>query len=271
MKIREATLYDSESIAALHAASWKNTYAKVLEKKYLTDHAPLERRALWQQRLSEPRSGQRVFVAVESGQVIGFVCTFIDEHPALGSYLENLHVASQAQGHGIGGKLIREAASICSKQATSRKLYLLVNQDNVRAQRFYLNFGATNAAEAVWNAPDGSAVPTFRFEWPSVIELARKAASLAFERDANPPKLVDTTFLPIGDATWPDPTPEKPTAKAMNTEPFSDAKIVESWRTNALPWTTAVREGQIEIRKSDPIFRTFRLEDIDKHHQDRSP
>lgn len=35
----------------------------------------------------------------------------------------------------------------------------------------------------------------------------------------------------------------------MSTEPFSDAKIVESWGINALPWTAAVREGQIESRK----------------------
>ena len=35
----------------------------------------------------------------------------------------------------------------------------------------------------------------------------------------------------------------------MNTDRFSDAKIVESWGKNALPWTVAVREGQIESRK----------------------
>ncbi len=35
----------------------------------------------------------------------------------------------------------------------------------------------------------------------------------------------------------------------MNTEPFSDARIIESWDINALPWTTAVRGGQIESRK----------------------
>ncbi|MDT8399726.1 MAG: methyltransferase domain-containing protein [Pseudomonadales bacterium] len=35
----------------------------------------------------------------------------------------------------------------------------------------------------------------------------------------------------------------------MNTEPFSDAKIVESWGRNALPWIAAVREGQIESRR----------------------
>lgn len=35
----------------------------------------------------------------------------------------------------------------------------------------------------------------------------------------------------------------------MNTDLFSDAKIVESWVKNARPWTVAVREGRIESRK----------------------
>lgn len=35
----------------------------------------------------------------------------------------------------------------------------------------------------------------------------------------------------------------------MRTEQFGDAKIVESWNRNALPWTVAVREKRIESRK----------------------
>ena len=35
----------------------------------------------------------------------------------------------------------------------------------------------------------------------------------------------------------------------MPTDPFSDAKIVESWRNNAPAWTVAVREGQVESRR----------------------
>lgn len=35
----------------------------------------------------------------------------------------------------------------------------------------------------------------------------------------------------------------------MIPDQFSDAKIVESWRRNALPWTAAVREGRIESRR----------------------
>lgn len=34
----------------------------------------------------------------------------------------------------------------------------------------------------------------------------------------------------------------------MSSDPYSDARIVESWRKNASPWTLAVRERQIETR-----------------------
>lgn len=35
----------------------------------------------------------------------------------------------------------------------------------------------------------------------------------------------------------------------MNTESFSEARIIESWHINAMHWTAAVREGQIDSRK----------------------
>jgi 2-polyprenyl-3-methyl-5-hydroxy-6-metoxy-1,4-benzoquinol methylase len=35
----------------------------------------------------------------------------------------------------------------------------------------------------------------------------------------------------------------------MSLDPLSDAKIVDSWGRNAAPWTTAVREQQIESRR----------------------
>jgi 2-polyprenyl-3-methyl-5-hydroxy-6-metoxy-1,4-benzoquinol methylase len=35
----------------------------------------------------------------------------------------------------------------------------------------------------------------------------------------------------------------------MSIDPLSDAKIIDSWGTNAAPWTTAVRDKQIESRR----------------------
>ena len=47
--------------------------------------------------------------------------------------------------------------------APHKGLCLLVNQNNARAQNFYLKLGAVNARVGSWAAPDGSAVPTFWF------------------------------------------------------------------------------------------------------------
>lgn len=35
----------------------------------------------------------------------------------------------------------------------------------------------------------------------------------------------------------------------MSFDPLSDAKIIDSWHTNAVPWTSAVRDQRIESRK----------------------
>lgn len=42
--------------------------------------------------------------------------------------------------------------------------------------------------------------------------------------------------------------PHSDTELLLAMDPLSDAKIVDSWRKNAAPWTTAVRESQIESR-----------------------
>ena len=35
----------------------------------------------------------------------------------------------------------------------------------------------------------------------------------------------------------------------MTLNPLSDEKIIDFWSKNGTPWTTAIREGQIESRK----------------------
>ena len=49
-------------------------------------------------------------------------------------------------------------------------------------------------------------------------------------------------------AVLPRSAPRNPRS-ATRMDPLSDAKIVDSWQKNAAPWTTAVREQQIESRR----------------------
>jgi len=171
MQVRPARAEDASAIAALHAASWSRTYADVLDPVYLRERVPAERGALWQQRFASPKTSQRVFVAEDAGEVIGFACVFLAEHEARGSYLDNLHVASGHQGRHVGVALMAAVAAACEHECPGRGLYLSVNQSNRRAQGFYTALGAVNTEAGVWHAPDGSVVPTFRFAWPAAALL----------------------------------------------------------------------------------------------------
>lgn len=171
MEIRPAQVTDAQAIASLHAASWARTYAHELDADYLRHRVPIERLAVWEQRFAAPKANQRVFVAVDAGEVVGFACTFLAEHDEWGSYLDNLHVAHSHLGRRVGSALMGAVAAACEQHRPGQGLYLMVNQSNLRAQAFYAALGAANAEASVWHAPDGSVVPTFRFAWTAAAAL----------------------------------------------------------------------------------------------------
>jgi ribosomal protein S18 acetylase RimI-like enzyme len=171
MQIRKATQADVHAIASIHAASWRKNYSQVLTPHYLNSIAPIEREAIWRQRLSAPKTNQQVFVAEINNVVIGFACVYVDGNAEFGSYLDNLHVVSAQQGRGVGKRLLLTVASVCAELAPGGGLCLLVNQTNTSAQGFYLNLGAQNVREDFWVAPDESRVPTFWFVWRDLYPL----------------------------------------------------------------------------------------------------
>ncbi len=177
MNIRRAVPADAEAIAALHASSWRVTYKGSLSEEYLEQVALSDRQAVWSQRFTSPKENQYVVVAESAIGLVGFACAFAGEHAEWGSYLDNLHVNKSTQGQGVGSVLLANVAQWCEVQAPGRGLYLSVNQDNHAAQRFYSRLGAHNAKTGVWNAPDGTSVPTYWFLWESVGSLATKAAN----------------------------------------------------------------------------------------------
>jgi ribosomal protein S18 acetylase RimI-like enzyme len=179
MILRTADADDAPAIAALHAASWSQTYADELSPAYLRDEVPAERLAVWQRRFANPRANQHVLVVQAQADVVGFACVLVAEDPEWGSYLDNLHVAAAHQGRRLGAALLAAAAAASERHRPGLGFYLSVNQSNRRAQAFYQAMGARNAACGVWQAPDGSAVPTYRFAWPSATPLAARAGLTA--------------------------------------------------------------------------------------------
>lgn len=171
MNFRKATLDDAVDIARIHSDSWRHTYRRVLTKSYLEDVVPVERLENWNNLLANPKPNQFIMVAEDIGEISGFVCVSEGENAEWGSYLDNLHVRKEHHARGIGKSLLTQAARWCYQQNSDNGMCLLVNQDNLHAQHFYLRLGARNAEPSVWNAPDGSVVPTFWFVWDDLAAL----------------------------------------------------------------------------------------------------
>ena len=92
--------------------------------------------------LDNPHVGQ-IVVAVDNGKVMGMVNVLYTVSTALGSrvaLMEDMVVASDARGRGIGSKLI-EYAIASARAAGCSRITLLTDKENIAAQRFYARHG----------------------------------------------------------------------------------------------------------------------------------
>ncbi|HUN92095.1 MAG TPA: GNAT family N-acetyltransferase [Burkholderiaceae bacterium] len=165
MIIRAAVPSDETAIAALHAASWQFAYRGALSDSYLAQRVVADRVAVWRERFREPSPRQRVLVADDGTDVVGFACAFLDEDPAWGCLLDNLHVSRGFQGHGLGARLLAETAGFCRASVPPRALHLYVLASNAAAQRFYLAQGAAVVGSHGWDAPDGQHLLSLQMAW----------------------------------------------------------------------------------------------------------
>jgi ribosomal protein S18 acetylase RimI-like enzyme len=128
---------DSEAIAALHADSWRRNYRGAYPDTYLDHEVDDDRRAVWADRLSHPAASDRTIVCLRDEVLAGFVHVVLDHDPRWGSLVDNLHVADELRGQGLGSRLLGEAAALVLEQSSSPALYLWVLSQNTSAQAFY--------------------------------------------------------------------------------------------------------------------------------------
>ena len=169
--IRAAQAPDADTIAALHATSWRRHYRGALSDAYLDGPVEAERLAVWRQRFERPANGQVVLVAERDGALLGFVCFFLDHDIHYGSLIDNLHVVREAHGQGVGRLLMRHAGQTMADASPGSPAYLYVLQQNRAAQQFYDRLGGTVAESRRLVEPDRSEVAVFRYVWSSVASL----------------------------------------------------------------------------------------------------
>lgn len=100
-----------------------------------------QRRAL-RMILGSPSAG-RILVAEAEGRVVGMVSLLASVSTALGgpvAWLEDMVVASEWRGRGLGKRLVK-AALIEAKKRAWRRLSLLTDADNLKAHALYRGHG----------------------------------------------------------------------------------------------------------------------------------
>ena len=171
MKIRIATVQDAAAIAALHAANWQQVYRDSLSAAYLREQVPQERLDLWQTRLHQPTENQRIWLAEQDGELCGFACAFGGQDAQWGTYIDNLHVASNWRGCGIGAQLLLEIAQWHHDGYIHAGIYLWCVESNTSSIGFYRRCAGQVQDLDFWHAPDGAALPSLRITWPSAQSL----------------------------------------------------------------------------------------------------
>jgi ribosomal protein S18 acetylase RimI-like enzyme len=167
VQYRDAKERDADSVAALHADSWRRHYRGAYLDTYLDGDVITERQQVWRGRLTEPRTGQVTVIAHQGDEIVGFAHTILDEDPEWGSLLENLHVTSELKRNGIGSHLLSETAQRLLRLRPAGSLHLWVLDQNTAAQAFYGSRGGSRVETQLRGPfPGGGRALGHCYHWP---------------------------------------------------------------------------------------------------------
>jgi GNAT superfamily N-acetyltransferase len=170
-QIRQATFFDAEKIATLHASSWRKAYRGLLSDEYLDNNLDGERKNIWISKMAKLTDQEFVFLAENEHDLLGFVAVLDKPEAGMDAFVDNLHVRWDLKGQGIGKQLLKAVAERLL-QTGRKSVYLWVLKGNEPAEKFYFSRGAKRADTAVIQF-GGKDVEQSRFVWPSLDVLIR--------------------------------------------------------------------------------------------------
>lgn len=140
--IRPARRIDAEAIAAVHVASWKETYRGIMPQRFLDARTVKDRTLIWEMTLGQLGRGQVFLLAEEdAGGVVGFVYGGPARDRCFGpdGEIYAMYLLRRCQGLGLGRELF-EACRQGLETAGLKGMYLSVLRLNP-SRGFYLKMG----------------------------------------------------------------------------------------------------------------------------------
>jgi GNAT superfamily N-acetyltransferase len=171
VRCRRARSSDASAIAALHADSWRRHYRGAYSDAFLDGDVAADRLTVWTGP-REPRSEHCTIVGEANRSVVGFAHTVLDDDPAWGALLDNLHVVHGLKGRGIGTQLMGATARCVLERTPLSGLYLWVLDQNTPAQAFYEARGGRLVGRDIVAPPGGDPARLegsprkLRYVWP---------------------------------------------------------------------------------------------------------
>jgi ribosomal protein S18 acetylase RimI-like enzyme len=169
LDIRDAVEADAETIARLHAASWRVAYRGILPAAYLDGPIDDERRRHWQATLAARRPDDVVLVIEDQANSLGFIAVWRAGDPGFEAYIDNLHVRPDLRGNGLGRRLL--AAAVARLRTVGcRSVYLWLFEKNAAARRFYETLGGCAEDRSVIDFA-GARISQIRIVWRDLAAL----------------------------------------------------------------------------------------------------
>jgi ribosomal protein S18 acetylase RimI-like enzyme len=142
--LRPAQFSDHIAMAQLHINNWRDTYRGILSDHYLDHEVEQDRLNTWHERLQSPKVNQRITLAIENEKIVGFCCLYLDDDPAFGSLIDNLHVDFSLRKAGVGKMMVKDAVKKVIAEGEQKKMYLWVYEQNINARQAYERMNGVN-------------------------------------------------------------------------------------------------------------------------------
>jgi len=180
--IRAATPDDAETIAQIHVASWRESYAGLMPAETLVSLDIAERARRWREIIASAPATDAVFLLEFPGEApAGFASCGAQRNDRLASqgYLgefEALYVLRRGQRRGGGRALLRAMARHFLRQGWSAAS-VWVFRDNPPARRFYEALGGVaTGIDGSWTTL-GLTLPDMSYGWRELASLAEEERS----------------------------------------------------------------------------------------------